>query len=54
MIFILLQKIIKGVDARIAYKFHLQREENPEKFTSNFINKAGKINFIIFFQFNFF
>ncbi|XP_042492209.1 diacylglycerol kinase 2 [Macadamia integrifolia] len=28
-----------GCDAKVAYEFHLTREENPEKFRSQFVNK---------------
>ncbi|KAF8411780.1 hypothetical protein HHK36_004339 [Tetracentron sinense] len=28
-----------GCDAKVAYEFHLNREENPEKFYSQFVNK---------------
>ncbi|XP_010242763.1 PREDICTED: diacylglycerol kinase 2-like isoform X2 [Nelumbo nucifera] len=28
-----------GCDAKVAYEFHLTREENPEKFYSQFVNK---------------
>uniref|UniRef100_A0A0V0ISH5 Diacylglycerol kinase n=1 Tax=Solanum chacoense TaxID=4108 RepID=A0A0V0ISH5_SOLCH len=28
-----------GCDAKVAYQFHMNREENPEKFNSQFVNK---------------
>ncbi|KAL3844781.1 hypothetical protein ACJIZ3_002184 [Penstemon smallii] len=28
-----------GCDAKVAYEFHMNREENPEKFCSQFVNK---------------
>ncbi|PHT30879.1 Diacylglycerol kinase 2 [Capsicum baccatum] len=28
-----------GCDAKVAYEFHMNREENPEKFNSQFVNK---------------
>lgn len=28
-----------GCDAKVAYEFHMTREENPEKFSSQFVNK---------------
>lgn len=28
-----------GCDAKVAYQFHIYREENPEKFNSQFVNK---------------